>query len=37
LYRQDAGALREVEDTAETPERAAWRRWRQQPIQLRRR
>src|SRR5262249_33218423 len=35
LYRAAVGALLEVEDTAETPESAAWRRWLQQPIQLR--
>lgn len=35
LYRDSASAVLEVEDTAGTPESAAWRRWLQQPIQLR--
>jgi len=35
LYRAAPGAVLEVEDTADTPESAAWRRWLQQPIQLR--
>jgi hypothetical protein len=35
LYRATPEAVLEVEDTANTPERAAWCRWLQQPIQLR--
>ena len=35
LYRERSGAVLEVEDTVETAESAAWRRWLQQPIQLR--
>lgn len=35
LYRAAPGAVLEVEDTADTPESVAWRRWLQQPIQLR--
>jgi hypothetical protein len=35
LYRASAGAVLEVEDTAETPESVAWRHWLEQPIQLR--
>jgi DDE family transposase len=35
LYREGPGAVLEVEDTADTAESAAWRRWLQQPIQLR--
>lgn len=35
LYRERPGAVLEVEDTAGTPESAAWRRWLEQPIQLR--
>jgi Transposase DDE domain len=35
LYRPAAGGPLEVEDTAATPESAAWRRCLQQPIQLR--
>jgi hypothetical protein len=35
LYRAGAGAVLEVEDTANTAESAAWCRWLQQPIQLR--
>jgi hypothetical protein len=35
LYRAAPGAILEVEDTANTPESVAWRRWLQQPIQLR--
>jgi hypothetical protein len=34
LYRQEPGAVLEVEDTAGTAESAAWLRWLQQPIQL---
>jgi hypothetical protein len=35
LYREQPGAILKVEDTAGTAESAAWRRWLQQPIQLR--
>jgi hypothetical protein len=35
LDRAGRGAVLEVEDTASTAESAAWRRWLQQPIQLR--
>jgi hypothetical protein len=35
LYRTGVGGVLEVEDTAETAESVAWRRWLQQPIQLR--
>jgi Transposase DDE domain group 1 len=35
LYRERPGAVLEVEDSAGTPESAAWRAWLQQPIQLR--
>jgi Transposase DDE domain group 1 len=34
LYRAQAGATLEVEDTAGTPESRAWRCWLQEPIQL---
>jgi len=34
LYRGQAGAVLEVEDTAGTPESQAWRCWLQEPIQL---
>jgi hypothetical protein len=34
LYRAQAGAPLEVEDTAGTPESRAWRCWLQEPIQL---
>jgi Transposase DDE domain len=35
LYRARPGAVLEVEDTAGTPESAAWCRWLEQPTQLR--
>jgi hypothetical protein len=35
LYRAAPGAVLEVEDTAATAESLAWRRWLEQPIQLR--
>jgi hypothetical protein len=35
LYRGSPEAVLEVEDTVGTPESVAWRRWLQQPIQLR--
>jgi hypothetical protein len=35
LYREAPGAVLEVEDTAGTGESSAWRRWLQEPIQLR--
>jgi hypothetical protein len=35
LYRAGPAEVLEVEDTAGTPESAAWSRWLQQPIQLR--
>jgi len=34
LYRAQAGATLEVEDTAGTPESRAWRSWLQEPMQL---
>jgi hypothetical protein len=34
LYREQAGAVREVADTVGTPESQAWRCWLQEPTQL---